>query len=258
MFVHDRVGEDYEQRQTFLSAPNNLRLLAGLIDHTLLKPDATQAAYEDLMQQALKYSFRSVCIPGSRIEQAALFFQNSGHDLNPPVLCTVVGFPNGYDHTAAKLAEIIECEKMGACEFDYVQNIGRAREEKWQWLEEEARELVQAAKGRLVKVILETSMLNTEQIFNSALAAARGGVHILKTSTGFGPRGANLDDIRILRQVVERHKTESGLVLGIKASGGIKTGEDAVNLVRAGATRLGTSSGMSIADGNTQNGNSNY
>ncbi|NBW81365.1 deoxyribose-phosphate aldolase [bacterium] len=258
MFVHERVREDYEQRDSFLCQTANLRNLAGLIDHTLLKPEATQDAYENLLQQAVQHKFRSICIPGSRIEQAIAQLQQISQTGANPVLCTVAGFPNGYSQTKAKAAEILECENQGAWEFDYVQNIGRAREADWQLLEQEARELVYAAKGKIVKVILETSMLTGDEIYNSALAAARGGVHILKTSTGFGSRGASLDDVRILRSVVEQFKKESGLVLGIKASGGIKSSEDAINLVRAGATRLGTSSGVAIISGTPADGKSNY
>lgn len=258
MFVHERVQEDYEQRDSFLCQTVNLRNLAGLIDHTLLRPDAVQESFDVLLNQAVEYKFRSICIPGSRIEQAVNQLQRISQTGSNPVLCTVAGFPNGYNQTKAKAAEILECENQGAWEFDYVQNIGRAREADWQWLEQEARELVYAAKGKIVKVILETSMLSGDEIYNSALAAARGGVHILKTSTGFGSRGASLDDVRILRSVVEQFKKESGLVLGIKASGGIKSSEDAVNLVRAGATRLGTSSGVAIISGSLADVNSNY
>lgn len=249
MFAHEHLRQDFLTRDKLLSTPSNKGALAALIDHTLLKPDARQADFVDLLKQACEFGFRAVCLPSSRIHSAAHDLAHSALRASQPLICTVIGFPHGNSMTDAKAAEITLSRDSGAHEFDYVQNLGWVREQNWTQLSTEAAALVNSARGGLVKVILETSFLSEEDIFNSALAAARGGVHVLKTSTGFGNRGAIEKDVQILSRVAEQIKTERGYAIGIKASGGIKTFEDSLKMIRAGATRLGTSGGVQLIEG---------
>jgi deoxyribose-phosphate aldolase len=246
MFSHERVLQDFQQRSLFLNDPSNAKAFALMIDHTLLKMSADESHYIEIISQAVEHHFRSICIPSCRVELASHRLDQMNADSHLPLICTVIGFPNGYSLTECKVAEVIASEKHGANEFDYVQNIGWVKEGHWQRLEEEANALVNAAQDDLVKVILETSLLSEEEIFQSALAAARGGVHVLKTSTGFGARGASLRDIEILNRVVDMIQTEKGYTLGIKASGGIRNMQDAANLIKTGASRLGASAGIDL------------
>lgn len=249
MYAHESIKNDHHQRNLFLGHQDQAAHLSPLIDHTLLKPDATVSDFRALILQALEHSFKAVCIPSSHLELASVLCSQRTSGTHRPVLCTVIGFPHGNSHTDSKVAVIDVARRHGAQEFDYVQNIAWVRERDWQRLTLEAERIVHAAQGAVVKVILETSFLNDEDIYLSALAAARGGVHILKTSTGYGSRGARATDIEILVRVVDEIEKEKGYRMGIKASGGVKTFEDAAMMVRAGATRLGTSSGISIVTG---------
>lgn len=249
MFAHEHLRQDFLIRARLLNTPSDKSALAALIDHTLLKPEAHQSDFEELLKQACEFGFRAVCLPSSRIHSSARELANSAQPVSPLLICTVIGFPHGNSMTDAKAAEIKLSRDNGAHEFDYVQNLGWVREQNWTQLSTEAATLVTSARGGLVKVILETSVLSEEDIFNSALAAARGGVHVLKTSTGFGSRGALEKDVQILSRVAEQIKTERGYAIGIKASGGIKTFEDSLKMIRAGATRLGTSGGVQLIEG---------
>lgn len=257
MYVHAQIKKDCVARDIFLKDHSEKKALAELIDHTLLKADSKRAEFELLCQQALENRFRAVCLPSSQIKLASsIFSQSNLNDL--PRICTVIGFPLGHNSTESKVSEIQLSKTHGANEFDYVQNIGWVRDGLWQKLTDESASLVHAAQGDVVKVILETSLLNEEEIFNSALAAARGGVHVLKTSTGFGSRGATIEDLAILSRVVEKIKTETGLTIGVKASGGVKSFADALKLIQAGATRLGTSSGVNLILGRPSDANTSY
>ncbi|MEY2988700.1 MAG: hypothetical protein RJB13_2221, partial [Pseudomonadota bacterium] len=173
-------------------------------------------------------------------------------------VCTVIGFPLGHAHTRAKVAETRAALSDGAEEFDFVQNISWVKDGHWSKLTQECCEIVESAGGKLVKVILETSLLSDEEIYNSALAAARGGAHVLKTSTGFGSRGATHNDLKIISQVVADYSRQTGTLLGIKASGGIRSLKDALTFIQLGATRIGTSSGVILAAGLSTDKTSTY
>jgi deoxyribose-phosphate aldolase len=248
MYVHERVREDFLAREAFLLDIHNAKRMAPLIDHTLLRADAGEDKFSELVRQASANNFRAVCLPSGRLEDAAKLFRELNSD-SSPLLCTVIGFPLGHSLTNAKTSEIDAALVRGATELDYVQNIGWVKDKQWTKLCEEAKDIVGAAKGNVVKVILETALLTEEEIYLSGLAAARGGVHVLKTSTGFAARGAILEDLRIMSRVTQQIEQESGCILGLKASGGIKTYADAVQMIQAGATRLGTSAGVQLMTG---------
>jgi deoxyribose-phosphate aldolase len=251
MHAHEHLKQDFFNREQLLKDPRNKQALAALIDQTLLRPDAGQDDFTALARQAAENSFRAICLPSSRVESARELLNRICTEDNRPVVCTVIGFPHGNSCTEAKAAEIACSRTAGAEEFDYVQNLGWVRDKNWNALRDEAQTLVTAAQGGLVKVILETACLNQEEIFESALAAARGGVHVLKTSTGYASRGALVEDIVVLSRAAEQILNEKGVKIGIKASGGVRTYDDALGMLRAGATRLGTSGGTALLSGQT-------
>lgn len=210
--------------------------LAPYIDHTLLKPEADRNAVEQLCRQAIEHVFCSVCINPYWLPSAKDLLKGS-----PVKLCTVCGFPLGADDPAAKAYEAAQAVKRGADELDMVINIGALRSAIYHEVFDDIAGVVQAADGRLVKVIIETCLLSDEQKIEACLIAKAAGAHFVKTSTGFSSGGAAAADIALMRQVV-------GPEVGVKASGGIKTAEDAMAMVRAGANRIGTSSGIKIID----------
>ncbi len=208
--------------------------LARYFDHTLLKPDATAAQYEELCDQALELTTRSVCIPPDRISLCARRLEGSVVEV-----CTVIGFPLGYHSTAAKVEEVRMAGGEGATEFDMVIPIGRLRDGDPSVVYDDVRAVVDAAEGMIVKVILETALLSPDQKIQAAYAAIHAGGAILKTSTGFASAGATVQDIEILRLI-------AGTERGVKAAGGIRTLEFARQLIEAGADRLGASATISI------------
>ncbi len=208
--------------------------LAGMIDHTLLKAEATSGEIETLCQEALQHRFASVCVNPVRVNQAA----NLLHDSDVKV-CTVIGFPLGATSSAVKAMEVIRALADGAEELDMVMNIGAAREGKWNDVEGDIRAVVKAAQGRVVKVILETCLLSEEEIQRACLAAETAGAQFVKTSTGFGAAGATVQAVEIMQKAV-------GGKLGIKASGGIRDRQALLAMIEAGATRIGTSAGPAL------------
>lgn len=257
--AHISLESDFINRENLLKDPNNRSSLAQLIDHTLLKPDIQEVQVRQLMSEAAQYNFRAICIPSSQVRyatQARAAFTSAQVSL--PSVCTVIGFPLGHSNTQAKVSETCAAVIDGADEFDYVQNVSWVKDGHWNRLTQECEEIVSNANGKLVKVILETSLLSDEEIYNSALAAARGGVHILKTSSGFGSRGATRNDIEVLGLVVSDFSNQKKIRLGIKASGGIRGLTDALTMVQLGATRLGTSAGVILAAGLTAGSTSSY
>ena len=198
----------------------NLNLL---IDHTLLKPTATELDIVKLCQEAKKYKFWSVCVNPVWVKLA----KKQGVRV-----CSVVGFPLGANTLAIKTAEIKQAVKDGADEVDMV--INQAGD-----IQQEVRAAVKAAQGRAVKIIIETCYLTDKEKVLAAKLVKRGGADFVKTSTGFGLGGATVEDVRLLRKTV-------GPDFGVKASGGIKTREQAEAMVKAGANRIGTSSGIEI------------
>lgn len=215
--------------------------LGSLIDHTILKPDATSEMIQEVIAQAKAYQFASVCINPWAIPQAVEMLQGS-----PVKVCTVVGFPLGAMQTAAKAKEAELAVKAGAQEIDMVLNVGALKSGLGQLVQEDISAVVQAVcqanHQAIVKVIIETSLLSDEQKVVACQMAARAGAHFVKTSTGFNGGGATCEDIRLMRQTI-------GEALGVKASGGIRDTQTALAMIKAGATRIGTSSGIAIVEG---------
>ncbi len=208
--------------------------LAPHIDHTLLKPEADRDAIKELCRQAVEYGFCSVCVNPYWIPLAKEHLKGS-----PVKLCTVCGFPLGADDPEAKAHEAAQAVKSGADEVDMVINIGALRSGLHHEAFADIAGVVQAAEGRLVKVIIEACLLTDQQKIEACLIAKAAGAHFVKTSTGVSSGGAVAADIALMRETV-------GLELGVKASGGVKSGEEAMAMIRAGANRIGTSSGVKI------------
>jgi deoxyribose-phosphate aldolase len=208
--------------------------LAQYIDHTLLKPEATRQQIEQLCVEAAQYHFASVCVNPYYVEEASHLLADS--DVR---VCTVVGFPLGVTTTATKVAETRDVVEKGANEIDMVLAIGALLDGNDGYVQQDIAAVVKAAEGRLVKVILETCLLNEEQIIRACQLVQQAGAHFVKTSTGFNKGGALVEHVRLMCNTV-------GEVLGVKASGGIRDRETAQQMVDAGATRIGTSHGVSL------------
>jgi len=212
--------------------------IAATIDHTLLRPEATAADIRKLCKEARKYNFASVCVNPYWASLVAGELAGS-----PVKVCTVVGFPLGANTTAIKVAETEAAVRVGAQEIDMVINIGELRGGNYDAVREDIRAVVNAAHqgGAIVKVILETALLDDNQKIISSTLAKVAGAEFVKTSTGFGPHGATVHDVALMRQVV-------GAEMGVKASGGIRTLEDLKNMAAAGATRIGASASVKIVE----------
>lgn len=245
MYAHASLQEDHENRTRVLEAPGESRPMARLVDSTLLKPDATLTAVERLCREAAAHGFRAVCVPPCYVSQARAVL-DSADAAHAVALDSVAGFANGYTTTEAKVFEARDAVRRGADEIDFVQNDTWVKDCNWPALDVEYRAMVDAVEGRLVKIILETSLLTEAEISECARRAALAGVHVIKTSTGLGARGVTPRDIEIVAAILDECSERTGLRYGIKASGGIRTADHALELVRLGATRLGTSSGPAI------------
>jgi deoxyribose-phosphate aldolase len=211
--------------------------LAALIDHTLLKPEATRDDVRRLCEEAKKYGFYSVCVNPGQVAAAARFCAGS-----PVKVVAVVGFPLGATLPAAKAFEAREAVRAGAREIDMVLNIGALKSGDYGLVLEDIRGVVEASRPHPVKVILETGALSDEQkVIGCALAKCAGAAFV-KTSTGFGPGGATTADVALMRRVV-------GAEMGVKASGGVRTQQDALAMVQAGADRIGASASVAIVTG---------
>ena len=208
--------------------------IARMIDLTLLKADATADDVKKLCDEARKYCFASVCVNSTNVARARAQLEGSG-----VMVCAVVGFPLGAMAPTAKAFEAKEAVRAGADEIDMVINIGALKSRDYALVEDDIRKVVQAARPAKVKVILETGALDQEQKIIGITLSKIAGAAFVKTSTGFGPGGATVEDIALMRRLV-------GSEMGVKASGGIRTLEDALAMIRAGASRLGTSSGVQI------------
>lgn len=215
----------------------NAQSLARHIDHTLLKPDATARDVEQLCREAMQHHFWSVCVNGSRVAQAYTLVENSG----VKVACTV-GFPLGAVGADVKRFEVEAAIDDGAQEIDVVLNIGKLKDGDDKFVLRELRDVVEAAEERTVKVIIETCLLSREEKIRACQLVVESGAHFVKTSTGFSSSGATTHDVELLRECV-------GPDFGVKASGGIRDATVAIGMIRAGATRLGTSSGVAIIKG---------
>jgi len=211
---------------------------AKYIDHTLLKPDATEDQIRKVCGEAKQYSFASVCVNPSNIELVAKELQ--GSKVSP---CVVVGFPLGATTPAVKAFETNEVIEKGAKEVDMVINIGAAKSGNWKLVEEDIRAVVHASRGRaLVKVIIETCLLTDEEKVRACTLSKLAGADFVKTSTGFSTGGATAEDVSLMRRTV-------GEKMGVKASGAVRDYATAKKMIEAGATRLGTSSGVAIVSG---------
>ena len=212
----------------------NARELAGYIDHTLLKPDATAAQILKICDEAREYHFASVCVNPSRIALVAKALEGSG--VTP---CCVVGFPLGAIPTESKAAEAAVAVKNGAREVDMVIDIGAAKDGDWPKVEGDIAAVKQACGVAKLKVIIEACLLTDEEKVQACLAAKRAGADFVKTSTGFSKGGATAADVKLMRQTV-------GPEMGVKASGGIHNRAEALAMIEAGASRIGASSGIAI------------
>jgi deoxyribose-phosphate aldolase len=218
--------------------PFDIATLPEYIDHTLLKPDALLQDIHKLCDQAIKYNFYSVCVNSSWVAECREYLDEAGVSIT-----AVCGFPLGANGSDVKAFEAAYCVEHGASEIDMVLPVGLVIDGKNAEVILDIEKVVRATEGEaIVKVILETGYLNEEQIRKACLCAEQAGAFFVKTSTGFGPRGASLEDIRIMKKSVSEH-------IGIKASGGIRDLETAVQMIQAGARRLGLSSGVEIMKG---------
>jgi deoxyribose-phosphate aldolase len=216
--------------------PGNSREIAALIDHTLLKPEATRSDIDRICQQALKHHFASVCVNSVFVAHVARSLRGSGVKT-----CVVVGFPLGANLTAVKLAEARAALDEGAQELDMVINIGTLKAGDDAAVKQEIEALVKVAHERdaILKVIIEACLLSEEEKVRACRAAKDAHADFVKTSTGFSTAGANIADVALMRRTVDPG-------LGVKASGGVRTLEDLLEMVDAGANRIGTSNGVSI------------
>jgi len=208
------------------------------IDHTLLKPESTDLDVQKVCLDAKKYNFKSVCINPGWVKYAADLLKDSEVET-----CTVIGFPLGANTSKVKAFEAEQAVKEGATEVDMVINIGALKSEDYSLVHDDIKAVVEAVKGKaLVKVIIEACLLNEHEKVRACEAAKRAGADFVKTSTGFSTGGATLEDVKLMRKTV-------GKEMGVKASGGVRSIEDAKAMIEAGATRIGTSNGVAIVEG---------
>ncbi len=211
--------------------------LNKMVDHTILKTFAQEANIETLCADAKKYDFASVCINPYNIPLAKKLLE--GTDVK---VCTVIGFPLGANTTKIKVAETEDAYEMGCDEFDMVINVGALKDGKYDYVRDEIKAVVEAAKGRTVKVIIETFFLTDEEKVKAVELSCEAGAHFVKTCTGFNEGIATVHDIELMRKTATPN-------VKVKASSGIKTYADAKALIEVGAERLGTSSGAAILAG---------
>ncbi|MFZ3588207.1 deoxyribose-phosphate aldolase [Bacillus sp. DJP31] len=212
--------------------------IGRMIDHTLLKADATRAEVEKLCAEAKSYNFASVCVNPTWVKLSAELL--TGTEVK---VCTVIGFPLGATTSDTKAFETSHAIQNGATEVDMVINIGALKDKHDELVEQDIRAVVDAAKGKaLVKVIIETSLLTEEEKIRACKLAVSAGTDFVKTSTGFSTGGATIEDISLMRETV-------GPSLGVKASGGVRDAEATHAMIAAGATRIGASSGIAIVKG---------
>jgi deoxyribose-phosphate aldolase len=212
--------------------------VAPLIDHTLLKPEASREDIRRLCEEAVRFGFASVCINPWNVPLAAELVRGS-----KVKVCTVAGFPLGATLPQVKIHEAEQVIKLGAVEIDMVINVGALKSGQDDVVELDIRGVVDACRagGAICKVILETALLTVEEKVRACLAARRAGAEFVKTSTGFGPGGATAEDVALMRAVV-------GSELGVKAAGGIRSLEDLRKMISAGATRIGASASVRIVE----------
>jgi deoxyribose-phosphate aldolase len=240
---HDKMGNVINAGAERLSStlgviPQNLDI-AKMIDHTLLKPDATEQEIAQLCFEARKYGFASVCVNPTWVSLCAELLKGSAVKV-----CTVIGFPLGATVPEVKAFETENAIRQGATEIDMVINIGALKARDLATVAKDIRGVVNAAhaRGIIVKVIIETTLLDDEEKTIACLSAKEEGADFVKTSTGFAGGGATVKDVALMRKTV-------GPQMGVKASGGVRTYEDAESMIKAGATRIGASAGVKIIQG---------
>lgn len=213
--------------------------LARMIDHTLLKANATETEIVKLAEEAKEYQFASVCVNPTWVKTAAEILKEADR----VKVCTVIGFPLGATTSETKAFETKNAIENGATEVDMVINIGALKDKQYDFVEQDIKAVVVAAKGKaLTKVIIETCLLTDEEKEMACKLSVSAGADFVKTSTGFSTGGATVEDIRLMRKIV-------GPEIGVKASGGVRSLEDAQKMIEAGATRIGASSGIAIVNG---------
>lgn len=206
-----------------------------IIDHTLLKQDATSEEIKNLCKEALEYNFASVCVNPTNVELAAKILNGS-----LVKVCTVIGFPLGANTTKIKVLEAKDAIENGATEVDMVINIGRLKDKDYDYVKKDIEAVVNEVKGKaLIKVIIETCLLTDEEKVVACKLASEAKADFVKTSTGFSTGGATPFDVKLMRETV-------GENMGVKASGGIRTSEDAKELIKNGANRIGASASIKI------------
>ncbi len=208
--------------------------LNKMIDHTLLKPEATKEMIENLCREAKEYDFKSVCVNPYWVSTAYEELRDSD-----VLVCTVVGFPLGATTKETKFFETDFAVQEGADEIDMVINVGALKFKQYDVVLEDIKSVVQAANGRTVKVIIETCLLTDEEKVKACELSKEAGANFVKTSTGFSTAGANVEDVELMKSIV-------GDALEVKASGGIRDLDTALKMIAAGATRLGVSAGVQI------------
>lgn len=228
-----KQNRDYETTVNVNEAKTNI---AKFIDHTLLKPDTTIEDLKRLCEEAKRYRFATVCVNPANVKLCVNRLKN----IALPV-ATVIGFPLGASTTKIKVIEAKQALEDGAEEFDMVINIGMLKSGEYDFVLEDIHEVVEVVNKHLVKVIIETILLTDEEKIRACEIAKNAGAHFVKTSTGFSKGGATEYDVRLMKKIV-------GSSIGVKASGGIRTFEDAMKMIKAGASRIGTSSGVKIVE----------
>ena len=205
-----------------------------MIDHTVLKADTPLETIKRICDEAMEYGFASVCINPCHVAYCAGYLKDS--DVN---VCTVIGFPLGANTSAVKAFETKDAIANGADEIDMVMNIGALKDKNYDLVRDDVKAVVEAANGTLVKVILETCLLTEDEIKKACELCVEAKADYVKTSTGFSTRGATIEDVRIMKEAVHGKAK-------VKAAGGVRTPEDMVKIVAAGADRIGTSAGCSL------------
>jgi deoxyribose-phosphate aldolase len=209
-------------------------IIARSIDHTLLRSDATHGDIENLCKEALDFGFHSVCISPSFVKIAKEVLKDTEVQLT-----TVIGFPLGATLTDVKVYEAMNVALLGVDELDIVVNIGALKSDDWKTVRKDLSDVIMATRGLIHKAIIETCYLHEDEKKKVVMIALDAGAEFIKTSTGFGPKGAEIEDVRLIKSLV-------GDSAGIKVAGGIRTLNQAIDFIEAGATRIGTSSGVGI------------
>lgn len=202
--------------------------ILSYVDHTLLGQTATWDDIREILYDGIKYGAASACIPASYVKQAAEYVQGK------LPICTVIGFPNGYNTTAVKVFETKDAIRNGASEIDMVINIGQVKNGKYDEVENEIRQIHEACGGKILKVIIETCLLTEEEKIKMCEVVTNAGAEFIKTSTGFSSAGATFEDVKLMKEYVGKN-------VKIKAAGGISSFDDAEKFIELGASRLGTS-----------------